>query len=106
MTEPVSALQQNPDGSWSEAEAIPPQLGYDVEISGHGPYRWVLFLDAHKHIACGDARTHFGAGLRALMAKWRSQRRLHRNARLVRHNRRRADKEAVVATDLPPREEQ
>jgi len=74
--------QQNPDGSWSEAEALPPQPGYDVEIDGH--YRWTLFLDCHKHIACGQTRTLVGAHLRALAARWHSQRHVRRSERLVR----------------------
>jgi len=81
----MPAMQQNPDGTWTEATPLAYQPGYDAEIGGKGPYRWQLFHatpeDArrrvYREVAAGTSRTHLSATLRLVLAKWRDQVRHH-----------------------------
>jgi len=59
----VTVQQQNPDGTWSDAEALPPQPGYDAEVVGHGPFRWTLYRDCHTVVDSGRTRTRLGAAV-------------------------------------------
>jgi hypothetical protein len=76
---------QNPDGSWSPAHPLGWQPGYDAEIGGPAidrrgrrQYAWALWHNGHREVAHGTSRTHLGAALHLVLAKWRDQYRRHR----------------------------
>jgi hypothetical protein len=70
-----TSMQQLPDGRWVPTEALSPQPGYDAEVTGHGPYAWVLYHDCFDEVARGAARTRLGAGLAIWWARWRDRKR-------------------------------
>jgi hypothetical protein len=82
---PMPAMQQNPDGTWTEATPLAYHPGYDAEIGGKGPYNWELYhatpaealTNTWRTVARGRSRTHLGASLRLVLAKWRDQVKRH-----------------------------
>lgn len=83
----MPAQQQNPDGSWSPATPLPYQPGYDAEIGvgwdsqGRRRHTWTLFhatpadalIGSWREVAFGTSRTHLGAAVRLVLAKWWDQ---------------------------------
>lgn len=63
-------MQQNSDGSWSEAIPLGWQGGIDFEVYGAGPYEWHAF-DEDVLVGKGAARTRLGLAVAIRRARRR-----------------------------------
>ncbi|BBB01054.1 hypothetical protein RVR_8291 [Actinacidiphila reveromycinica] len=66
MTE--QTMQQNPDGSWTEATPLTLTDSFDVEVTGRGPFEWEAWIGMRR-VAAGRARTRLGLQIALLRAR-------------------------------------
>ncbi|MEU2713594.1 hypothetical protein [Streptomyces sp. NPDC007205] len=68
----MSLIRPYSGGTWSPAEPLPLNNDFDVEVHGHGPYRWEAWVGMDR-VAFGRARTRIGLRFGITRAKHKHQ---------------------------------